>query len=68
MLKISKEEAKLIRENFPECKLSTTCKLKNNGGSRGVAYIEETKKYLSYLETIRSKNIVFEYGNTKIDI
>lgn len=65
MLKISKAEAKLIRAEFPNCKLPATCRDKNDGKKRGVAYIEESEKYLTFLNKIRTENILLEYDGTK---
>ena len=62
MVKITKSEGKIIREKVKDIKLAKTCTLKNNGSSRGVFYLEETKNNLNLLNENRNSNVVYTYG------
>ena len=53
VIQITKDEAKLIREQFPTIPLPKTCKLKNKGARRGKTYIQETSEILKLIEKIR---------------
>lgn len=59
MIAIYKEEAKAIRENFPDVHVVRTVKGKSN---RGHYYCEESKKVLRFLNTLRNGSLVEKAG------
>lgn len=53
MIQITNDEAKYLRENLKNVKVQKTCRLKNNGRSRGKYYVEEEDKVLKALDDFR---------------
>ena len=64
MITINKEEARLVREKFPNIHIMRTMKQKSN---RGHYYCEENRRVINYINNIRKKNVIESYGNTGYD-
>ena len=61
LITINKEEARLVREKFPNAHIMRTKKQKSK---RGHYYCEENRKIINFINNIRKKNVVESYGNT----
>lgn len=61
LITINKEEARLVREKFPNAHIMRTMKQKSK---RGRYYCEENRKVINFINNIRKKNVVESYGNT----
>lgn len=59
LLAVNKSEKKAIAERFPNAHIVRTMKADS---SRGHYYVEETKAILSFINELRSQNVVAEYG------
>ena len=61
MITISKEEAKMVREKFPNVHIMRTMK---QNSKRGHYYCEESRKIMNFISNLRKKNVVESYGKT----
>lgn len=64
LITINKEEARLVREKFPNAHIMRTMKQKSK---RGHYYCEENRRVINFINSIRKKNVVESYGNTGYD-
>ena len=61
LITINKEEARLVREKFPNIHIMRTMKQKSK---RGHYYCEESRKVINFINNIRNRNVFESYGNT----
>ena len=62
MITISKEEAKAVREKFPNVHIVRTMRQKSK---RGRYYCEESRKVISFIRNMREKKVSEKYGDVR---
>lgn len=64
LITINKEEARLVREKFPNVHIMRTMKRKSK---RGHYYCEENRKIINFINNIRKRKVAESYGKTGYD-
>ena len=58
MVKITKQEAALVREKYPDVTIAVTNRTHNS--KKKTYYVEESRKVMFFLERYRNKGVVTE--------